>query len=110
PDGTTLAGPGNRSKIRRYCAPSTGKDRKQIELTAYLVRLASSPDSKRVAVTERDNAVRVYEVESGKRMHSWVVKLNNPYENYTSAVAFSPDGKLIAAGATDHLIRLWDTT
>src|SRR5262249_35435248 len=38
------------------------------------------------------------------------VELNNPFENYTSAVAFSPDGKLIAAGATDHLIRLWDTT
>src|SRR5262249_44564049 len=56
----------------------------------------------------RDNAVRVYDVETGKRLHSWVVELNDPFENYTSAVAISPDGKLVAACATDNLIHLWD--
>jgi RNA polymerase sigma factor (sigma-70 family) len=110
PDGKTVVITSNQSKTLRLCNPTSGDERRQIELTAYLVRLAFSPDSKRVAVTERDNALRVYDVETGKRLHSWVVNLNNPFENYTSAVAFSPDGKLIAAGATDHLIRLWDTT
>ena len=59
-------------------------------------------------MTERDNSVRVYKVDDGKRLHSWTVKLENPYENYTSAVAYSPDGKFVAAGATDRAIYLWD--
>src|SRR5262249_42545438 len=68
PDGKTLAVTSNQAKILRLYDPASGEERKQIELTAYLVRLAFSPDSKRVAVTERDNAVRVYDVESGKRL------------------------------------------
>ena len=37
---------------------------------------------------------------------SHVVKLTNIYENYTSAVAFSPDGKILAVCATDNRIYL----
>jgi RNA polymerase sigma factor (sigma-70 family) len=109
PDGKSLAVvTSDLPKALRFYDPDTGKERKRIELTAYLVRLAFSPDSERVAVTERDNSVRVYKVDDGKRLHSWTVKLNNPNENYTSAVAYSPDGKLVAAGATDNAIYLWD--
>ena len=43
-----------------------------------------------------------------RRTQEHVVKLTNPYENYTSAVEFSPDGDAIAVGATDLLIRLLD--
>ncbi|QJX00030.1 sigma-70 family RNA polymerase sigma factor [Frigoriglobus tundricola] len=109
PDGKRLAVVTNDTpKSLRFCDPDTLQEQSRIELTAYLVRLAFSPDGARVAVTERDNAVRVYEVAGGKRVHEWVVKLDNPSENYTSAVAWSPDGKWLAAGATDHAIYLWD--
>ncbi len=108
PDGKTLAVTLCSSKMLWLCDPRTGNERLRIDLDAYLVRMAYSPDSKQIAVTERDNAVRVYDTDNGKRLRSWVVKLNNPYENYTSAVAYSPDGKWIAAGATDHAIYLFD--
>lgn len=108
PDGKTLAVTDCSSKLLRLYEPNSGSERLRIELSAYLVRMAFSPDSKMIAVTERDNAVRVYDVASGKRLHSWIIQLHNPLENYTSAVTFSPDGKRIAVCATDNLIYLFD--
>ena len=40
------------------------------------------------------------------RSWSHIVKLTNIYENYTSAVAFSPDANTLAVCATDHHIYL----
>ena len=59
-----------------------------------------------LAATERDSAVRLYDTETGDRAWSHVVKLTNIYENYTSAIAFSPDGKMLAVCATDNRIYL----
>ena len=50
--------------------------------------------------------MRLYDVETGKRAWSRVVKLTNFYENYTSALAFSPDGNILAVCATDKRIYL----
>ena len=75
-----------------------------------MVRLAFSPDSKQIATTERDSAVRLYDAESGKEIWSHVIELKNIFENYTSAIAFSPDGKTVAVCATDYRIYLLDTT
>ena len=33
-----------------------------------------------------------------------------PHTNYVSALAFRPDGKVLAAGDFDGLVRLWDTS
>lgn len=109
PDGNTLAvvTSGGPKEIHIYDA-STGEQRHVIKLKEKLVRLAFSPDGKQIVATERDSAVRLYDVESATSTWSHVVPLNNPFENYTSCVAFSPDGKTIAAGATDHQIYLLD--
>jgi WD40 repeat protein len=87
---------------------AAGGEVRRIKLDAKLVRLAFSPDGALIAATERDSAVRMYEVATAKRV--WVRKfeLNNPYENYTSAIAFTPDGKTIAVCATDNRIHLLD--
>jgi WD40 repeat protein len=109
PDGKLLAlvmsGRPQRLSLREV---PTGRELKRIECGAKLVRLAFSPAGTKIAATERDNAVRLYDVGSGELVWSQVIKLTNPYENYTSAVAFSPDGKTIAAGVTDHRIYLLD--
>jgi len=85
---------------------ANGRLLRELTLAAKLVRLAFSPDSQHLVATERDNAVRLYDVTSGKRVWSHVVKLTNIYENYTSAVAFSPNGRIVAACATDNCIYL----
>lgn len=109
PDGSKLAVvTSDRPETLRIHATETGIEQRSITLASKLVRLAFSPDGKQIVATERDSAVRLYDVESGGRIWSHVLPLNNPYENYTSAVAFSPDGNLIAAGATDHQLHLFD--
>lgn len=109
PDGKFLAlVMSGRPERLRLCDVPTGRELKRIDLGAKLVRLAFSPDGTQIAATERDNAVRLYDAASGERLWSHVIKLTNPFENYTSAIAFSPDGKTIAAGATDHRIYLLD--
>ncbi len=107
PDGTILAVvTSDRPEEVRLHEAESGRELRKVVLAARLVRLAFSPDGKQLATTERDNAVRLYDVATGNRAWSHIVKLTNIYENYTSAVAFSPDGKTIAAGATDHRIYL----
>jgi WD40 repeat protein len=93
----------------RLVDAKTGDEIRRIELHARLVRMEFSPDGKRIAATERDNAVRMYDCESGKEAWSQIVQLTNPFENYTSAIAISPDGKIVAAGATDKCIYLFDS-
>ena len=109
PDGTLLAVvTSNRPQEIRLHDAETGRELRKIALGARLVRMAFSPDGKRLAATERDSAVRLYEVATGGRVWSRTIPLKHPTENYTSAIAFAPDGRTIAAAATDRLIHLID--
>src|SRR2546423_808192 len=50
-----------------------------------------------------DNTVKLWDVKTGKLIHS--------FEGHTNAVwsvAFSPDGLTLASGSADHTVRLWD--
>jgi WD40 repeat protein len=109
PDGKTVAvNSSDTSRSVVLLDTGSGKELRRIELAALLVQMAFSPDGRKIAVTERDSSVRVYDVPSGRRLHSWTLKLTDPVENYAFGVAFSPDGSKLAIGATDHLIHGWD--
>jgi RNA polymerase sigma factor (sigma-70 family) len=107
PNGKILAvAKSDKPQEVQLCDADTGRDLRRVALASRLVRLAFSPDGNQLATTERDNAVRLYDVETGKRAWSHVVKLTNFYENYTSALAFSPDANILAVCATDKRIYL----
>jgi RNA polymerase sigma factor (sigma-70 family) len=107
PDGKILAviTSDRPTEIRLHDA-ATGRESRKLALASRLVRLAFSPDSRVIAATERDSAVRLYDVATGNRLWSHIVKLTGIHENYTSAIAFSPNGKTVAACATDNQIYL----
>jgi WD40 repeat protein len=111
PDGKLLAVVTSElPEVIRLHDAVTGQEQRRVALKSKLVRLAFSPDGQQMAATERDSAVRVYEVATGKPVWSYVVPLDNPYENYTSAITYSPDGKTLAVCATDYRIHLFDAT
>ncbi|MFN0052177.1 MAG: WD40 repeat domain-containing protein, partial [Planctomycetales bacterium] len=109
PDGRSLAVvTSGRPDVIQLVEAQSGELQGRIELGAKMVRLAFTPDGKRLAVTERDSAVRMYERETTQRVWEQKLELNNPFENYTSGITCSPDGKLVAVGATDNRLHLLD--
>lgn len=68
---------------------------------AGTLRPVFSPDGKTLAVGNRNYETRLYDVATGKRLHSLT-------RNMTQEIAFSPDGKTLAAGYVDGTVALWD--
>ncbi|OAI56424.1 hypothetical protein AYO47_09030 [Planctomyces sp. SCGC AG-212-M04] len=109
PDSTRIAvATSDRGKVLRLLNAQTGELVTTFELTARPVQFAFSRDSLHVATSERDHVVRLYDVETGKRLWEHKIELTNPYENYTSSIAYSTDGSQIAVGATDNRIYVID--
>jgi len=112
PDRKTLASAGKDLTLRLWDS-ETGKNTATFkDLPGYPYGLAFSPDSKVLAcgcilqgrdgVKPRLGAVRLYETATGKIL---ATLKGNP--GPISPLAFSPDGRLLAAGCFDEHIRVW---
>jgi RNA polymerase sigma factor (sigma-70 family) len=110
PDGRSLSVVSSDSPTDVRLCNLDGGEVRRIGLTKRYLDLAFSPDGKLIAVAERDDTVRVYETDTGKRKFEWPVKITRAQanENYLFRILFAPDGKTVVASASDKLIHVWD--
>jgi WD40 repeat protein/serine/threonine protein kinase len=65
-----------------------------------------SPDGRWVAIAGRENVVRVWDVATGKLLHTFTSHAKSSWYSVI-ALAFSRDGKLLASAGSDGT-RIWD--
>jgi RNA polymerase sigma factor (sigma-70 family) len=106
-DGKTLASAGNDGWVNLWDV-ITGLQTRQLENYKEAVEsVAFSPDGRLLASAAADRTVRVWDVAAGRLLR----RLDAPGDWYAylrCTVAFSPDGKTLAAGSW-RSIRLWET-
>jgi WD40 repeat protein/tRNA A-37 threonylcarbamoyl transferase component Bud32 len=115
PDGKLLASGGKTGEIKLWDA-ATGQEL----ITLYspnhnlIWSLAFSPDGKYLVAAE--GGLEALVIETGHVLTVWdvssrqLLKTLAGHSSDVRAIAFSPDGKLLASGSFDDTIKLWDVT
>jgi WD40 repeat protein/tRNA A-37 threonylcarbamoyl transferase component Bud32 len=111
PDGRRLAtsssgtGAGHDSFTAHVWDVATGRQLSHCQggHTEYLLALAFSPDSERVATASNDGTARVWEAATGKEL-----AVLPGHGAGLLDVSFSPDGRRLLTVARDSTARVWD--
>src|SRR5262249_7932700 len=111
PDGKLLAAHSTADAVWVWTV-ATGKELRKIPTNSAGHTIAFSPNGKLLAF-DVDYTVRLCQTETGKELltlqgHQEVVRNGGTTSGYINALAFSPDGKLLASASCDNMARIWD--
>jgi WD40 repeat protein len=114
PDGKTIA-TGNYDKTAKLWNLE-GQELKTLSGHGSVVTsVAFSPDSQTIATRSRDNTVKLWNLEGQelKTLKLWnlegrELKTFSGHSSWVWSIAFSPDGKTIAARSSDNTVKLWN--
>lgn len=115
PGGKVVASAGDNAVVQLWDL-TTGKPGLKLEgATDWLLAVAFSPDGKQIAAGGHDGKVYVWDAATGKKQFDFAANAPPPPntpppdKNVVSALAFSPDGKLLAVGSHDAALHLFQT-
>jgi WD40 repeat protein len=107
PDGRSLAAcgedPWREDGEVTVWDTGTHKEVRSLRSPYRVTAITYSPDGRQLACSCADEAVRVWESETGREVYSlW------GHAGQVFGVAFSPDGTRLASGGSDQVVRAWD--
>lgn len=106
PDGSQLLSGGTDALVTVFSLASSTPPRTLPGHGGLVIGVGWSPDGQRLASSEWDNAIRLWNPNSGASLD--VVQHPDDPGNYFYGLAWSPDGQRLAAGSNQHGAFVWD--
>ncbi|MBN2148972.1 MAG: PD40 domain-containing protein [Anaerolineales bacterium] len=104
PDGALLASIEQRSIYLRE--PTSQRLVRILQADQPMFSLAFRPDGGVLAAAETGNTARLWDVQSGDQISTFVPLRQS--DAFIWSIAFNPDGSLLAVGSSDGGIAVWD--
>ncbi|WP_414755247.1 WD40 repeat domain-containing protein [Anabaena sp. CCY 9910] len=105
PDGQTLFTTSGSGSLLQSWNVKTGKRTGSFDAKSSINAVAISSDGNTLATGIRDNAIKLWNINDSKLIHTLT-----GHQGQVRTVAFSPDGTLLASGSQDGTVKLWNAT